>query len=400
MEMLSTQIVKITLLLTPVYVTLFWGILLLFISKETNPAKRFLGIFMFNCVILYTGHLLFFIKLTPVVRWFEPFYQGASLLSYPLFHIYFCLLFKDASFQLRKHGIFFILPAAYIALYAYCAYSLPGDAFVTWLYDRDSPSETWNVHVLKVLDVVFRILLIGQVLVTVLRNNRIIHHHQRSAINYLSDIVEVRTQRTVLLNLIVLICAISSIVLCALGRLFFTHELTGLAIASVLFSTAFFTIGWLGFEQKVVPPTLLEPDPISSSEKTLPPTSEDIPTDSKRELLHRMKQVFEKEHIHLESKLTIQDVALKVGTNRTYISSLINQHYGVTFCSFVNNLRVEEMERMMKENPKATNQMLAEACGFGSVDSLKRAVQSKTGLSISAWKRQHTSAEITGQETR
>jgi AraC-like DNA-binding protein len=113
-----------------------------------------------------------------------------------------------------------------------------------------------------------------------------------------------------------------------------------------------------------------------------------------------MKQVFEKEHIHLESKLTIQDVALKVGTNRTYISSLINQHYGVNFCSFVNNLRVEEMERMMKENPKATNQMLAEACGFGSVDSLKRAVQSKTGLSISAWKRQHTSAEITGQETR
>jgi len=34
-----------------------------------------------------------------------------------------------------------------------------------------------------------------------------------------------------------------------------------------------------------------------------------------------------------------------------------------------------------------TYQALAEQCGFGSIDSMKRAVKAKTGCSINDWRR-------------
>jgi len=92
--------------------------------------------------------------------------------------------------------------------------------------------------------------------------------------------------------------------------------------------------------------------------------------------------------MYLNSQLNILDVAKAVGTNRSYISAIINQQYNQNFCSFVNAYRIEELHKIYAENPYSTNEMLVECCGFGSVSSLKRAVFSKTDLSFVEWKKQ------------
>jgi len=141
--------------------------------------------------------------------------------------------------------------------------------------------------------------------------------------------------------------------------------------------------GYMGYKQKPVNPTFdLEVD-----EK--PELSEAQPLlNAQKKILVQLLNEFEEKKIYLNSELNILDVVKAIGTNRTYISVIINQQYNQNFCAFVNGYRIEELHRVYSENQNFNNEILAECCGFGSVNSLKRAIYAKTGLTISEWKRQ------------
>jgi len=90
----------------------------------------------------------------------------------------------------------------------------------------------------------------------------------------------------------------------------------------------------------------------------------------------------------LNSQLNILEIVNLVGANRTYISAIINLEYNQNFCTFVNTYRIKELKKLIIQNPEYPNEVLAEFCGFGSVNSLKRTISSKTGMSITDWKAQ------------
>lgn len=372
--------IKTILLLTPVYITLFWSILLNFHSGSSHAAKRFLGKFMLACVVVYFTHFLYYSQLTNLVRLIEPLYHLASLSVYPLFYIYFRLLIVEKNFSFRKHGIYLLAPVVLSLMYLTAFLTLPSDVFIQWLYKKGPLPDYSGLHFLTFLDVVISIVYIAQVLFTVTANLWLINSYRTKARNYYSDLYEIRSQTVVALNIVLVVCGLSSIILSVLGRQYFFSEMTGIVLASIIFSTMLFAIGWLGYRQKAVNPTFEEsqPQPVEQPDE--------MPMDHRQLLMEKITNLFKNEHIHLNTKLTIQDVAQTVGTNRTYVSSIINQQYGVNFCTFVNNYRIDELEKMLKKHPELTNQLLAEGCGFGSVDSLKRAVNTKTGLSVTQWK--------------
>jgi AraC-like DNA-binding protein len=368
------------LLLSPIYVTIFWSLLLHFTPSCTSNAKRFLGKFMLTCVILYLGHFLYYNQLTAILRWLDPVYQLASLLVYPMFYIYFRLLMLEHSFSWKKHGIYLAAPFIVFTIYAACVYSLPLDCFAKWVYHKGQPTDCASVELLNGLYNLIRALFIVQVVLTLIGNLIMIRKFRVKAIHFYSDFWEIRSVKIVSINIIIIICGLVSIVLSILGRAYFISELLGLTLASTTFTTALFIIGWLGMQQKVINPALAE-----TTEKNQF-ISDEMAENSKLVLINKINRLFARDKTYLNSKLTIQDVAQKVGTNRTYVSSIINQNFGVNFCTFVNNYRIKELERLLKEQPDMTNQALAEASGFGSVDSMKRAVNSKTELSISDWR--------------
>jgi AraC-like DNA-binding protein len=53
----------------------------------------------------------------------------------------------------------------------------------------------------------------------------------------------------------------------------------------------------------------------------------------------------------------------------------------------VNRYRLEELQQSIREHPEYTSNTLAELCGFGSTDSLKRAVRTSFGMSYSEWRK-------------
>lgn len=375
---------KITLLLSPVYVTLFWFVLLLITKTKNHYPKRFLGVFMGTCTLVYLSHFLFFSPLLDVYYWVDPFYQYASLLVYPLYHIYFRLLTIDERFSLRHNGIYLILPTLLFLLYSSGYLSIPSSVFKAWLNDNTLFADYPGIPFMNFLKRVIPVVFIIQAIYALAVNFWLINKYRDKAAQYYSDMQDSGTRSVMMLNTILVITTLSSIVLSVLGKDFFKHELTGLIVASTIFTTTLFLIGWLGYKQKAVNPNFEKPTDCMDQNESLSLVKQ-------RFLLDGIANLFETDRIYLNPNLTIQDVALSVGTNRTYVSAIINQSFNLNFCRFVNEYRIASLEKMIAEHPDYSYIELAEKNGFGSIDSMKRAIQLKTGQSFSEWRLQKAS---------
>ena len=106
------------LLLNPVYVTLFWTIVLNLHPREGNEPKWFLGKFMIVAFLIYFSHLLFFLELHPRYIWVDSFYNFASVAVFPLYYIYVLLLVRDRKFGWKLHGRYLIAPGLVFVLIA------------------------------------------------------------------------------------------------------------------------------------------------------------------------------------------------------------------------------------------------------------------------------------------
>ncbi len=107
-----------------------------------------------------------------------------------------------------------------------------------------------------------------------------------------------------------------------------------------------------------------------------------------RKIADRLDRILADHKIYTNSDLTICDLANKLGTNRTYVSSSINTCYNQNFNSYVNQFRLDEMKDIILNENDVTNKELVSMCGFGSIDTMKRVVKQKTGLSLNDWKEQ------------
>ena len=108
---------KIILLLNPIYVTLFWSLVLNTNRVKGNIPKLFLGKFMIVAFFLYLSHFFYYLPLPEVYHYADPFYHLFNLLVYPMYYIYIRLLTVDDRFEVKKHSIFLILPLLIFVLY-------------------------------------------------------------------------------------------------------------------------------------------------------------------------------------------------------------------------------------------------------------------------------------------
>lgn len=104
--------------------------------------------------------------------------------------------------------------------------------------------------------------------------------------------------------------------------------------------------------------------------------------DLQKYILNKLNYELSRNRIHTNPNLTINDVANLIGTNRTYISSTINTFYNQNFCSYINRFRLDELKNYIAEDDSMSNQELAYRSGFGSIDTMKRALKLETGLTL------------------
>jgi len=110
-----------------------------------------------------------------------------------------------------------------------------------------------------------------------------------------------------------------------------------------------------------------------------------IEENQEQELLAKILNSFEKDNVFLDENFSIDELAKKIDTNKTYISYTINKNFKMNFSSFVNQYRVKKA-RILLSSAKYKNytiESIGQESGFKSITVFNKAFKKFTGLTPS-----------------
>ncbi|MFR5365259.1 MAG: helix-turn-helix domain-containing protein [Alistipes finegoldii] len=138
-------------------------------------------------------------------------------------------------------------------------------------------------------------------------------------------------------------------------------------------------------EKKAAQPAM-PPDPISpQTEKQSPDRDEHAVRDA--ELFARIEYLMQTEGVYRQNDLTIERLAERLDTNRTYISRAINQQAGKAFSSYVNSYRIDEAVRRLSDVDDDTPlKALAQMLGYNHLQTFYTSFQSAIGMPPSKYR--------------
>ena len=103
--------------------------------------------------------------------------------------------------------------------------------------------------------------------------------------------------------------------------------------------------------------------------------------DRERELFIRTERLMKNEHCYRDRNLTIESLAERLSTNRTYLSKAINQQSGKSFSQYINSYRIDAARHMLSD---ADNDIqikeLAYALGFSTPETFSASFRKAVGI--------------------
>lgn len=359
---------KLLLLLSPLYATLFWVVVLNIVERQGNEPKWFLGKFMIVSLITFISHALYYLPLPELYIYTDSLYCLTHLLIFPLYYIYVRLLAIDPQFSWKQHSKFLMVPVAIFVLYGIGTLFMSKEEYIGFLY-RSRPEEipvTGIFLYLKSIKQFAKAVFVIQGIAYMSLSIIAVKRNSERVANFYSN-AEYSLRKVQWLNVTLLVTISTCIVMEIIGKENFVGNSSFLIAPSVILTGMLFWIGLLGNSQRQVLLTCGKDDEMDEE----PPTKA-IPA-QQRLLQMKIESLFTEKQIYLNENLTIWDLVQEIGTNRTYISRVINNDIGVNFSQFVNGHRLAHARRLTAEQPGLSKEEVAVQSGFGSAKSMRRA---------------------------
>lgn len=124
--------------------------------------------------------------------------------------------------------------------------------------------------------------------------------------------------------------------------------------------------------------TVAEPQPVA--EQPVEPEPDELKLQQEAAFAERMYLLFEKEYVYLNPRLRLSELAMLLGTNRTYLSQYFNQNCESTFYDFVNDYRIHHA-KLLLHSTDDTLETIAMNSGFNSLSTFRRAFVQREGMS-------------------
>lgn len=102
-------------------------------------------------------------------------------------------------------------------------------------------------------------------------------------------------------------------------------------------------------------------------------------------LAARFQHLMQVKRLFLQPGLSLSDVADELGTNKTYVSKMVNKTYNLGFPELLNIMRVDYACEYIRRNPDASQDEIARACGFFSASSFNSTFKRITGFTPKVW---------------
>lgn len=350
--MMTTQlIIHIIFSFLPFMVCLFWLICYAVQFKKNDAPKCFMVVYLSACVVLYLCHALFFTQ--GISYEMECVWTLCSLSVYPLFYGYLCRL-TSSDFTIRKL-LPWLVPGVFIAL---AKYVLP-DAGV---------------------DKVRLVLFAFQIVAVCYLGSRKLNAFDNELKAVYADIEGRDTTAVHHLLIAIIIVSILSGVANTIGKQYFGSSLWLLVPISLAFSTMLFALSYICFYRNfTIDQFNLD---VNDSEEIIDSA---MPEDA--EVFGQMiEELMVEQHYFLNKDLKVNDIALVIGSNRTYVSNYINNVYHCTFSDYMNRLRIEYAKTLLSNCGKGTKlSQIAEESGYSTVQSFFRNFKKFEGMTPSDW---------------
>ncbi|SHF60022.1 Helix-turn-helix domain-containing protein [Mariniphaga anaerophila] len=369
---------KDLIIYTPMYVTFFWALVLLITKRKNNPAKFFLGVFMSAAFLTYLSHAVFFQQNVFAYRIFDPLYVFASLSVYPLYYWYIKLLTVETKYHWINLRM--LLPALIFSLATFLLYQLmTKEEQLTYvqgfLLERNGMiDETTLIKIQELFFYFGRLVFAIQVVFFLVLGRKLVLHYNKRIANFYSNL-ESKTIFWVNFLLYSFVATSSmSIAFNLIGREIFLDSPALLAIPSSIFSILLFFIGLLGYMQNH---TVVDLEKDENGHLSADQTKYHAD-----QLKPKLTDLFEKKKVYNNSELKITDISQLLGTNRSYVSALINNEFNCSFNEFVNKYRVEEAKKVLAKdiNKSFSLNHVADTVGFGSVGTFIRVFKTMEGI--------------------
>jgi len=368
---------KTIALLAPSFVTLFWAVIL-FIRNHSprNPGFYIASLmlaffFVFSSILpFYTGNTRYYLLLEPV------FFLGVCTI-FPLTWLYVRSVTRRIVF--RPKDLLHFFPAAGVSVFALSSRTLIPDMYMHDYGTGEAyPSGgEFSAQLPYLVNYLSKVVVALQVLYYFLRSRRLIRQHRAKVDNYFSGLKNYYFNWIRIFHIVYPGASLLGLFLLLKGNK--NLESTPgpvLVLLFLLLSGIFFVIAYIANHQRYIENG--EFYRTGADEQDGNGHHIHVPEGLKKSL----ERLFEAQRPYLQHDLKITDVASSLGTNRTYISRVIHEHYGTNFSGFVNAFRVKEATQLFGQEAfrNYTTKSIADAAGFNNYNSFTAAFRRETGM--------------------
>ncbi|MEO1097062.1 MAG: AraC family transcriptional regulator, partial [Bacteroidota bacterium] len=154
-------------------------------------------------------------------------------------------------------------------------------------------------------------------------------------------------------------------------------------VASCVITIYIFFMGYFGLRQ----PYIFTDKVITKPEQRYQKSGLDA--DRSANLIKQLNELMEEEKPYLNSKLTLSELAERLGSSKNHLSQAINETIGKNFFDYINAYRIEEVKVRMKnpDHDHVTLLGIALDSGFSSKSSFNNIFKKVTGQTPSEFKK-------------
>ena len=386
---------KIVISVIPMFVCLFWCIVLFIEHRTQNKAKTFLSFFMFIAFLLYLGHAAYFNKEYKFYGFWDSIYLFCSLAVYPLYFIYLKIITKKTNLNFKDFLV--LLPAFSIGVFSFILYFMMTPEELT-VYTQQIIYHNFNniewtpiLHLQQIKLYLFTIIFVAQIIPILIYGSKYIKEYNQAIMNYYADTEKKTLDHFNFLLIVFILTSLASSTVDLIGRSYFTQSNIHLLIPAIIFGFLLFMVGYLGYKQDFSIENFLKD--IKNNEalaSTIKISINDTELYGKN-LFENLKKLLEENEIYKNKDLCITDIAMMLNTNRTYISKIMNEKFKTNFSTMINHYRIEHAKKILKDSKyrQLNINEIGELSGFSSESSFYRIFKNHENISPGNYRKKH-----------
>ena len=342
--------------------------------RRMDKAIRWLLRWAIATLLLYSCHFIFFNHHINLLPFSDTIYVTLNLTVYPLFLLYISAITDRIPLSQQKSFLWSAFTPPVIAgiivgsLYGFMDAEETRIFITNYLYHGHETSLSGLPLVQGWVHIVCHILFAIQVIIVIIRGFRRIRRFNKTVQQLYADTENREIQSIPTILILFIATSLVSTIVNILGRQMFVDSII-IALPSVAFSALIFALSWVGMQQNFSVRDIPE-----EQEKETADTEQIVDTPSSTSILiyERLENMMNEQQIFLEKDLLLNDVAKKLGTNRTYLLLALSSCAQMTFKEYVNRKRIVYAEQLMEENPLTPKTEIATRSGHHSMSSFYR----------------------------